>query len=419
MLKAVTLAALAASAAAHSGSSNLWRKSPHLLTSESVEKYSASSMDLSFSGIVTFAHLEHSRCLVDDEASADIIVLGIPFDTSVSFRPGARFGPNAIRQGSRRHAANRAYSIPWNFNPLLSGPAFLDCGDIPVSPYDNELALDQIETAYTTLLNRPVKTAWTEEKGGMKAISLTGREHPKIISLGGDHTIVLPILRSLNKVYGPISVIHFDAHLDTWVGTGYNGATSPQSQITHGTFFWKAFHEGLIANSSIHAGIRTRLSGFEDLENDVEVGFQLLTTDDIDELKPTGIIEKIKQRVGNTPTYLSFDIDTIDPSMAPATGTPESGGWTTREVKAILRGLSSLNLVGFDVVEVSPAYDTNSELTAMAAADLVQEYFSLATKDRTNGGKPWMPAAKGGEIHDERRLNEQQAGGGGGNHDEL
>ncbi|GAA5885183.1 hypothetical protein JCM16303_005889 [Sporobolomyces ruberrimus] len=411
MLKALTLAALASTACAHSGP-NQWQ-----------EKYAASSMDLSFSGIVTFAHLEHKKCLVDESATADIIVLGIPFDTSVSFRPGARFGPNAIRQGSRRHAANRAYSIPWNFNPLLSGPAFLDCGDIPVSPYDNELAIDQIETAYDTILNRPVKTQWTEEKGGMKEISLTGREHPKIISLGGDHTIVLPILRSLNKVYGPISVIHFDAHLDTWVGTGYNGATSPQSQITHGTFFWKAFHEGLIANSSIHAGIRTRLSGFEDLENDVQVGFQLLTTDDIDEMKPSGIIEAIKRRVGNTPTYLSFDIDTIDPSMAPATGTPESGGWTTREVKRILRGLSSLNLVGFDIVEVSPAYDTNAEVTAMAAADLVQEYFAMVTKGRTGAGgkekETWMPAAKGGKIYDERGAAGRSEKVEGGKHDEL
>lgn len=227
------------------------------------EKYSASSQDLSFSGIVTFAHLPHQRCLdlEGTQGSGDIIVLGMPFDTAVSYRSGARFGPNAIRQGSRRHAKNRAYSIPWNFNPLLSGPAFTDCGDIPISPYDNELALAQIETAYTTLLNRPVTTTWTEDNGGMKELSLSGQEIPKIISLGGDRkslaqrlpsprlpsstipliasirdsafrkfrrfeqlasvhfcesvtdnvsstdTIVLPILRSLHKVYGPISVI--------------------------------------------------------------------------------------------------------------------------------------------------------------------------------------------------------------------
>ncbi|CEQ42503.1 SPOSA6832_04313 [Sporobolomyces salmonicolor] len=419
-------------------------------------------MDLSFSGIVTFAHLPHQRCLEEPSAKADIIVLGIPFDvsrnvsplvstnvaptdlhlslkTAVSFRPGARFGPNAIRQGSRRHAPNRGFSIPWNQNPFKAGASILDCGDIPVSPYDNALAIDQIETAYSTLLARPVETEWTEGSawrrssrrhefhlpaftaaiGGTKVLALDRKEHPKILSLGGDHTIVLPILRSLNKVYGPIS--------------------------THGSFFWKAATEGLIANStSVHAGIRTRLSEFEDLTHDEDVGFKIFTTDDIDEMKPSGIVQAIKDRVGNTPCYLSFDIDTIDPSMAPASkslpplasfrtvplalvsdcshlpllayptaGTPESGGWTTREVKAILRGLSSLNLVGLDIVEVSPAYDSNAEVTAMAAADLVQEYLGMLTKGRSNGGQEWQPAVKGGKLYDERVKETKQG------HDEL
>ncbi|GAA6061214.1 hypothetical protein JCM10212_001535 [Sporobolomyces blumeae] len=405
MLRTLSIAAAFASSVVVHASTEPWRgkADAYAVANELTEQKYGGSPDLSFSGIVSFAHLPHHRCLDEPDVTGDILVLGVPFDTSVSFRPGARFGPNAIRQGSRRHAANRGYSIPWNFNPFHSGAAIVDCSDVPVSPYDNALALDQIETAYSTLLARPVKTDWTEEHGGTKKIALDGREHPKIISLGGDHTIVLPILRSLNKVYGPISVIHFDAHLDTWVGTAYTGAHTEQSAITHGSFFWKAATEGLIANgTSIHAGIRTRLSEFEDLENDVNVGFQLLTTDDIDEMKPSGIVRAIKERVGDTPTYLSFDIDTIDPSMAPATGTPESGGWTTREVKAVLRGLSDLNLVGFDIVEVSPAYDTNADLTGMAAADLVQEYFSIATKGKTNGGKAWMPAAKGGKIYDER-----------------
>ncbi|GAA5957235.1 hypothetical protein JCM21900_001201 [Sporobolomyces salmonicolor] len=402
MLRSLSLAALASSALAHGKDAGLWE-----------EKYGG-SMDLSFSGIVTFAHLPHQRCLEEPSAQADIIVLGIPFDTTVSFRPGARFGPNAIRQGSRRHAPNRGFSIPWNQNPFKAGASILDCGDIPVSPYDNALAIDQIETAYSSLLARPVETEWTEALGGTKALALDRKEHPKILSLGGDHTIVLPILRSLNKVYGPISVIHFDAHLDTWQGSAYNGAWTEQSQVTHGSFFWKAATEGLIANStSVHAGIRTRLSEFEDLTHDEEVGFKIFTTDDIDEMKPSGIVKAIKDRVGNTPCYLSFDIDTIDPSMAPATGTPESGGWTTREVKAILRGLSSLNLVGLDIVEVSPAYDTNAEVTAMAAADLVQEYLGMLTKGRSNGGQEWQPAVKGGKLHDER-VKETEHG-----HDEL
>ncbi|BGP57304.1 hypothetical protein JCM8202v2_004944 [Rhodotorula sphaerocarpa] len=378
-------------------------------------KYGA-SMDLSFSGVATFAHLPHERCLDAPDKAFDIAVLGMPYDTSVSFRPGARFGPNAIRQGSRRMAKNRGYSIPWNFNPFLVGASIMDCGDVPISPYDNSLALDQMETAYSTLLAREVDTDFTREHGGTKAFALDGKEHPKIVTLGGDHTIVLPILRSLAKVYGPVAVLHFDAHLDTWNGAMYNGAWTPQSQITHGSMFWKASTEGLVSNtSSLHAGIRTRLSEFEDLTHDTEVGFKLLTTDDIDELKPSGIIRKIKERVGEMPVYLSLDIDVVDPSMAPATGTPESGGWTTRELKAILRGLSSLNLVGLDIVEVSPAYDTNAELTGMAAADLVQEFLSMLLKGKGPQGKAeWSPAVKQTVLHDEREGNQASAA-----HDEL
>ncbi|KWU41653.1 Arginase/deacetylase [Rhodotorula sp. JG-1b] len=374
------------------------------------------SPDLSFSGITTFARTPHARCLDEPNSLADIVILGMPFDTSVSYRPGARFGPNAIRQGSRRMAKNRGYSIPWNFNPFMTGASIMDCGDVPISPYDNTLALDQIETAYTTLLSREVATDFIKEHGGTKSLALDGKEHPKIISLGGDHTIVLPILRSLAKVYGPVAVIHFDAHLDTWNGAMYTGALTPQSQVTHGSFFWKASTEGLISNtSSIHAGIRTRLSEFEDLTHDSEVGFKLLTTDDIDELKPSGIIKAIKERVGGMPVYLSLDIDVVDPSMAPATGTPESGGWTTRELKAILRGLSSLHLVGLDIVEVSPPFDTNAELTAMAAADLVQEFLGMLLKGKGPQGKEqWAPAVKQMVLHDEREEAAHKAA-----HDEL
>ncbi|KAI5474247.1 agmatinase [Pseudohyphozyma bogoriensis] len=349
--------------------------------------------DLSFSGITTFAHLPHHKCLdgIKEGGEFDIAVLGAPFDTSVSFRPGARFGPYGIRSGSRRHAPNRGYSMPWGFNPFQLGTKIVDCGDIPVSPYDNALALEQIQVAYSTLLARKVSS---EGLDVVKGLAKDGKEHARIVTLGGDHTILLPILRALKDVYGPISVIHFDAHIDTWNGDTYAGAFSDQSKITHGSFFWKASQEGLITNtSSIHAGIRTRLSDVEDLEHDASVGFQLLTTDDIDEMRPSGIVKAIKERVGNTPVYLSFDIDTIDPSMAPATGTPETGGWTTREVKKILRGLSGpeLNIVGMDVVEVSPAYDTNAELTGLAAADLVQEFLALLSKKSAkkvmSGGK--------------------------------
>ncbi|GAA6042679.1 hypothetical protein JCM8097_003741 [Rhodosporidiobolus ruineniae] len=389
-------------------------------SNEALEPWTAKyggSPDLSFSGIVTFAHLPHARCLDEPGKPLDIALIGFPFDTSVSYRSGARFGPNGIRQGSRRMATNRGYSIPWNFNPFLAGADIIDCGDVPVSPYDNSLALDMMEAAYSSLLSRPVKTDWTQENGGTKALTLDGQEHPKIVSLGGDHTIVLPILRSLSKVYGPVSVIHLDSHLDTWVGAKYRGALTPQSQITHGSFFYKAYEEGHIAPTSVHAGIHTRLSGFEDLVDDAEAGFQLFTTEDADDMGLDALVAAIKQRVGSSPTYLSVDIDVLDPSHAPATGTPEPGGLTTRELKKLLRGFSSLNIVGADIVEVSPPFDTNADLTSLAAADIVQEFLSIMLKEKTlpreERGRGWKPAAGRGVLNDPEGKAERVA------HEEL
>ncbi|KIY50652.1 Arginase/deacetylase [Fistulina hepatica ATCC 64428] len=333
-----------------------------------LEKY-GDQYDQPFSGPLSFSHLPYTRCLEQDDYDFDIAILGMPFDTAVTYRTGARFGPYAIRSGSRRQRASRGYTMAWGNNPYEFGLKIVDCGDIPVSPFDNALAVDQMEVAYSTLLRRH-KAHLT----GNQPFGLDGVEHPRIVSLGGDHTIVLPILRALHKVYGPISVIHFDAHLDTW--PAYQGTTSDQSRVTHGTFFYLAQEEGLMSNHSIHAGIRCKLSGVEDLDNDAEVGFQLISTDDIDDLGIPTIIRRIRERVGDSPVYLSLDIDVIDPGLAPATGTPEAGGWTTREVKRILRGLAGLNFVGVDIVEVSPAYD-NAEITGIAAADLVHDFLSM------------------------------------------
>ncbi|GAV98757.1 Arginase deacetylase [Lentinula edodes] len=295
----------------------------------------------------------------------------MPFDTAVTYRPGARFGPYAIRSGSRRQREARGYTLSWAKDPFAEGVKIIDCGDVPVNPFDNALAIDQMEVAYSTLLRRALATP-ERAKGTML------NPHPRIISLGGDHTIVLPILRALNKVHGPISVIHFDAHLDTW--RSYPGAVTNQSRVTHGTFFAVAQEEGLISNTSIHAGIRCKLEGEEDLENDESVGFQLISGDDIDDLGIPEIIRLIRKRIGDSPVYLSLDIDVIDPGLAPATGTPEAGGWTTRELKRILRGLAGLNLVGADIVEVAPAYD-NAEITGIAAADLVHDFLMMFLSD--------------------------------------
>ncbi|KAF8528090.1 arginase family-domain-containing protein [Hysterangium stoloniferum] len=333
-------------------------------------------IDLPFTGPLSFAHLPYIRCLDDGSQTFNIGLLGLPFDTGVSYRPGARFGPYAIRSGSRRQRELRGYTMAWGINPYVQGAKIIDCGDVPVSPFDNALAIDQIEAAYTTLLQRPVAVGGEGVPYTSAPLGKDGKEHPRIISLGGDHTIVLPILRSLHKVYGPVSVIHFDAHLDTWPPFGYPGASTVQAQSNHGTFFWVAAQENLISNTSIHAGIRCKLMGIEDIEHDTSVGFELITTDDIDDYGVAEIIRRIRARVGDSPVYLSLDIDVVDPGLAPATGTPEAGGWTTRELKRIIRGLAGLNFVGVDLVEVAPSYD-HAEITGVAAADLIHEFLSM------------------------------------------
>jgi len=343
-----------------------------------LEKYGR-QIDQPFSGPLAFSHLPYYRCLEDESVGFDIAILGMPFDTGVTYRSGARFGPYAIRSGSRRQRDARGYTIAWGINPYEQGFSIIDCGDVPISPFDNALAVDQMEVAYSTLLKRSVPLKEVSSFSSTQHWAKDNKEHPRIVSLGGDHTIVLPILRSLHKVYGPISVIHFDAHLDTWAA--YPGQASDQSRVTHGTFFYLAQEEGLLSNNSVHAGIRCKLGGVADLENDEAVGFQLITTDDIDDLGIPEVVKRIRRRIGDSPVYLSLDIDVIDPGLAPATGTPEAGGWTTRELKRIIRGLAGLNFVGADLVEVAPAYD-NAEVTGIAAADLVHDFLSLLLIDK-------------------------------------
>lgn len=259
-------------------------------------------------------------------------------------------------------------------NPFHSELRLLDCGDIPVTSYDNAYAIDQIEKGHYELLSRKPFTA-----GDKKGPALGGKTLPRIITLGGDHTIVLPILRSVKRAYGPISVIHFDSHLDTWKPKVFGGSPSKMAAINHGTYFYHAGMEGLLANdSNIHVGIRTTLSGPSDYTNDRYIGFQIVEAREIDTIGIQGIIKRIVDRIGTkNPVYLSIDIDTLDPAYAPATGTPETGGWSTRELRTIIRGLKDLNFIGADIVEVAPAYDTNAELTTMAAADILFEVISI------------------------------------------
>jgi agmatinase len=340
--------------------------------------------DLPFSQPVTFAHLPWHRCLAPSHAetnSLDIAILGFPYDTSTSYRPGARFGPRGIRAASAREKPGRSFNTLYGIDPFAqadTGLEIIDCGDVPITPFDAAHAFKQMEQGYRQLLwhNTSTTNTWTR---------------PRVLSLGGDHSIVLPILRSLKEVYGPISVIHLDSHLDTWDPyAGYTGIASEQSAITHGTFFWHASREGCIAKgTSVHGGLRTKLFSAQDYEIDRDVGFHLIEAHEIDDpgMGMDGIIKRVRDVVGDTPTYLSIDIDVLDPSIAPATGTPESGGWTTREVKRFIRGLQGVRLVGADVVEVSPPYDTVAEVTCVAATDLLVDILAVMVRDKERAKK--------------------------------
>ncbi|MCJ1429266.1 hypothetical protein MMC29_007179 [Sticta canariensis] len=340
--------------------------------------------DSVFSGISTFGRLPYFPCLASDEEKYDIAFIGAPFDTGTIYlqRPTGRVLDLVLlasdkAKGSRKVRFSGGYNVPLAANPFDSWATVLDCGDIPVTSYDNAYAIQQIENGHNSLLTRSPATD-AKKKGP----SIEGKTLPRVITLGGDHTITLPLLRSVNRAYGPISVIHFDSHLDTWRPKVFGGALSEQASINHGTYFFHAHGEGLLANdTNIHAGIRTTLSGPSDYDNDGYCGFEIVEAREIDTIGTAGIIKKIRDRVGTSePVYLSIDIDTLDPAYAPATGTPETGGWSTRELRTIIRGLEGINLVAADIVEVAPAYDTNAELTTMAAADTLFEVMTLMVK---------------------------------------
>jgi agmatinase len=292
-----------------------------------------------YGGEPTFARLPR----LADVPAADVAILGVPFDSGVSYRPGARFGPGHIRESSR---LLRPYNPAAGVSPFAALQV-ADAGDIGVNPFDIAAAITVIELAARDLLERA----------------------PRLLTLGGDHTIALPLLRAVHAAHGPVAVVHFDAHLDTW--DTYFGAP-----YTHGTPFRRAFEEGLLdPDGCLHVGIRGPLYDADDLVADAAVGFQLVPATELEHLGTLGVIEQITARVGGRPVYASVDIDVLDPAFAPGTGTPEAGGLTSRELLAVLRSLAALNLVGADIVEVAPAYD-HAQITGIAAAHVGYELLS-------------------------------------------
>ncbi len=301
-----------------------------------------------FAGASSFARLPE----IDRVTDYDVAVLGVPFDSGTSYRPGARFGPMAVRQASRH--LRPGHHVELDCAPF-SAIQVADAGDVPVTPFSIDDAMAQI-AGHAGDLIRGDKT---------------------VIAIGGDHTVALPMLRSIVREHGPVALVHFDAHLDTW-DTYFDAPT------THGTIFRRAFEENLLVEDhSIHVGIRGPIYDSSDLDDDKRFGFRTIRASDIDDLGARGAIDAITERVEDLPVYLSLDIDVLDPSFAPGTGTPEVGGLTNRELLRILRGLTKLHLVGADVVEVAPAYD-HAEVTALAAATVIFDLITLMARQRAS-----------------------------------
>jgi agmatinase len=302
-----------------------------------------------YGGPATFARLPR----LDEVSRADVVVVGVPFDSGVSYRPGARFGPGHIRASSR---LLRPYNPALDVSPFAAQQV-ADAGDIAVNPFDIAEAIGQIEEGAATLADHG----------------------SRLVTLGGDHTIALPLLRVIARQHGPVAVLHFDAHLDTW--DSYFGAP-----YTHGTPFRRASEERLIDREhSLHIGIRGPLYDARDLTDDGVLGFQVIRATDFEEFRVAGVIERMKHRLGGRPVYVSVDIDVLDPAHAPGTGTPEAGGVSSRELLAILRSLADLHVVGADIVEVAPAYD-HAEITGIAAAHVGYELLSAMAPGKEAAG---------------------------------
>jgi agmatinase len=294
-----------------------------------------------FHGIPTFMRLPARR----DLEGVDAAVVGVPFDSGVSYRSGTRFGPRKIRESS----------LPlWGYNEVMGiTPTnvlnIIDYGDVEIVPVDIRATMTSIHSEVAALVEQGVS----------------------VVALGGDHSISLPLLRAHAGKYGPLAVVHFDSHPDTW-DQEYDGFP-----FSHGTPFIRAIEEGLIDTSAyLQIGIRGPTSGKNDLQQARQLGAQIIKIGQAFEMGIPAVIREIRTKMGTRPVYVSLDIDALDPAYAPGTGTPEVGGFTSFQMLQLVRGLEGLNLVGFDLVEVSPPYD-HSEITSILAANLVFEYLSL------------------------------------------
>ena len=303
------------------------------------EEVAGSAYELTYAGTLSFLRRRYSR----DLDGIDIAVSGIPFDSAVTNRPGTRLGPRGVRAASTQLA--ELNSFPFGFDPFDT-LRVVDYGDCAVDPHTPMSVPDTIERHARSILE--TDTA--------------------MLTIGGDHFVAYPLIKAHATKHGPVALLQFDAHCDTWASSG---------PLDHGTMFLSAVNEGLIdVDHSIQVGLRTH--------NDIDVGMQVLNAPWFHRNGIDATLEAIHARVGDRPVYLSFDIDVLDPAFAPGTGTPVSGGLATWQALELIRGLGALNMVGMDLVEVSPPFD-HAEITSLAAATVAYDWLCVMAQRRQQG----------------------------------
>ncbi|CAM3432990.1 agmatinase [Cytobacillus oceanisediminis] len=282
--------------------------------------------------------------LPSQREDAKLAIVGVPFDTAASFRVGARFAPQAIRQASMTlfpyHPTHKVY-------PFEDCNA-IDIGDVSVIPHNIHRSYEIIEKVMMELM----------EKGIIP------------IGLGGDHSVTLAHLRAAAKIHGPVALIHFDSHTDTW-------DTYYEEKYWHGSPFIRAYEENLLIPDKVfQVGIRGTLNHPGDIDASTDLGYHVITTPELKERGMDSVIKEMKEKIGDTPCFITFDIDFVDPSCAPGTGTLEVGGLNSFETLQIIRSLTDFNFVGFDLVEVLPSYDP-TQITSLLAATIIHDFASL------------------------------------------
>jgi len=304
------------------------------------ESLKGGARDPTYAGALSFMRRLYSR----DLAGADVAILGVPSDLAVSNRPGARFGPQAIRRASAILDGDPHF--PWGFD-IFADMATIDYGDCALDLHHPETVAGAIEAEARRIVEAGVH----------------------LLALGGDHFVSWPLMKAHAARHGPLALVQFDAHQDTWDDDG--------TRLSHGSFVLRAVREGVVdPERSIQVGIRTHAPQ--------TAGIEVVSAYSVHRIGIAAVAEAIVERVAGAPTYLSFDIDCLDPAYAPGTGTPVAGGLTSAQALMILAGLGRVRFVGADIVEVSPPYD-HADITALAAATVAQHYLGLLAKKRAAG----------------------------------